>query len=491
MKTKQPPPDRDRARKNPGRKAQVGRSLLLGEAIERVANKITGNESGMRQATTVTSAPTRTAAEDGNGNGSPVHYGNGRTAPAGAADKAGGGRSATLPGAARPANNGADPLRLDMQEMREQSSARRRPTRKLQAHHDPARDGIVAQDPTGGSFESTWSMSGRTPQKSSPSTVAQPRAVAAPPQLPRQSPEPHVTGNSVQLARAAAATHAAPGAAQAHAPRPLNKHLCPFCGMKRDDPAADCPGCGLPDNEETRGATVARVGPWFVLQPRNLSAPGMRFSVLRELVRSGQVTAGTIVRGPCTQQLWTYAARVRGLAHLFGVCWSCNRRLPMARPGEDADDFCVYCGAMQTPPTNPDQQLEALGTSETIGTGVSNLAGQVAAAMPNSQRPGSTGTVTNVQFRETTGPAGQVARRRHIPRPLPPAPRDGGDALLTTRELATAFNLDRKRNVLGMVSRVAWLKILIAVAVLALAAFGIWLAVTVLLEPVTGIKLSD
>lgn len=279
-------------------------------------------------------------------------------------------------------------------------------------------------------------------------------------------------------------------------PAPLNRHVCPFCGMKRDDPTAECPACGLLDSEETRGATIARVGPWFVLQPRNPSAPGMRFSVLRELLRSGQISAGSIVRGPATHQLWTYAARVRGLAHLFGVCWSCNRRLPSAKPGEDEDDFCVYCGAMQTAPTNPDQQLEALGTSESIGTGVSTLAGQVAATIPGAPRrphlePGNGGSAAQIQFRETAQPTAHLARRVNLPRPLPPSPRDGGDALLTTRELATAFNLDRKRTVFSSVGRVNWLKILLTVLVVIFAIWGVWFAAGVLLEPVTGIKMPD
>ena len=261
----------------------------------------------------------------------------------------------------------------------------------------------------------------------------------------------------------------------------MNKHVCPFCGTRRDDPAAECPACGLPDTEETRGATVARVGPWFVLQARNPSAPGMRFSVLRELVLNGQISAGSILRGPATHQLWTYAARVRGLAHLFGVCWSCNRRLPNPQPGEDVDDFCVYCGALQSPPTNPDQQLEALGTSETIGTGLSNKAGQVAQMRPGGghARPSLEGAANagNIQFRETTGPQPHMHRRPHIPRPLPPAPRDGGDALLTTRELATAFNLDRKRSLLGPLSGLPWPTLLVSVLVLAIAVLAIWFAI--------------
>ena len=458
----------------------------------------------MRQATNVNLADS-TAGDAGLRPAPQAHDGNGRHGGAKSSNNGNGRVSSTprttdkldgdhaVPADARnvpvrdavAAGNGTDPLRVDVQSARRQSSARRRPTRDVEAAHDPERDGITADDPTGGAFESTWSMSGRTPASpSSPDAPGGSDAAAAqtPRPLARHGGDPQVIGKALPR----------PGAAGGSRVAPMNKHVCPFCGTKREDPLGECPACGLPDNEETRGATVARVGPWFVLQARNPSAPGMRFSVLRELVRNGQISAGSIVRGPATHQLWTYAARVRGLAHIFGVCWSCNRRLPNPQPGEEPDDFCVYCGAMQTAPTNPDQQLEALGTSETIGTGLSNMAGQVAQLRPGGghRRPqlesGSNArNAAQVQFRETAAPTGHLARRPHMPRPLPPAPRDGGDALLTTRELATAFNLDRKRGVADTLGKVPWLKLLVAIFVVAVAIFGVWLASRVLWEPVS------
>ena len=427
--------------------------------VGRVQRKLTPLETRMKPPPGANPAPTPGPARPVGSNGNNAGYGRGLAVDPRESDKVFDGH----------VGNG-DSLRLDMHQARNNSSARRQPTRQIEAEYDPERHGIADVDPAGGAFESTWSMSGRTPPPSSGTPAPQPRPVPAEPIAKRV--EGNVAPRPVQVVRPS------PAAAAAKSPSPLNKHVCPFCGMKRDDPTAICVGCGLPDNEGTRGATVARVGPWFVLQPRNPSAPGMRFSVLRELVRSGQVAAGSVVRGPATQQLWTYAARVRGLAHLFGVCWSCNRRLPAPKPGEEPDDFCVYCGAMQTAPTNPDQQLEALGTSETIGTGVSNLAGQVASAL-TGQSP--------IQYRETT-PATPPTVRRPLPRLLPPAPRDGGDALLTTRELATAFNLDRKKGLMTSVRKVPWMRIMTTVIVVGGALFGLWLAAKVLLEPLTGIK---
>ena len=422
----------------------------------RVHQKLTPLETHMRPPNSAKPALTPAAAKSAGSNGDGAGYGRGLVIDTRESDKLMDGH----------VGNG-DPMRLDTRKARHSSSARRQPTKQIEAEYDPERHGIADVDPAGGAFESTWSMSGRTPPPSSPTPAPQPVEAPA-----AKRSEGGAAPRSMPVIRPSAATAAKSAA-------PLNRHVCPFCGMKRDDPTAICVGCGLPDNEGTRGATVARVGPWFVLQPRNPSAPGMRFSVLRELVRSGPVAAGSIVRGPATQQLWTYAARVRGLAHLFGVCWSCNRRLPAPRPGEEPDDFCVYCGSMQTAPSNPDQQLEALGTSETIGTGVSNLAGQVAGALTGE---------TGIQYRETT-PSAPPTVRRPLPRLLPPAPRDGGDALLTTRELATAFNLDRKRGLLGTVRKVPWWRLGITLLVLVGAVFGIWLAAKVLLEPLTGIKL--
>ena len=79
---------------------------------------------------------------------------------------------------------GTDPLRVDVQTARRQSSTRRRPTREIEADLDPERDGITADDPTDGAFEQTLSMSGRTP-KSSPRPSP---ATGGVPSTPRPAP---------------------------------------------------------------------------------------------------------------------------------------------------------------------------------------------------------------------------------------------------------------------------------------------------------------
>src|SRR5690348_8581566 len=78
---------------------------------------------------------------------------------------------------------------------------------------------------------------------------------------------------------------------------PLDKAVCPFCGAVNlrhtdeagEDVSAPCPKCTMADTPATRQATRARIGPWFVRQVRNPSAPGMKFETLMALVKRGQV----------------------------------------------------------------------------------------------------------------------------------------------------------------------------------------------------------
>src|SRR5688500_10820055 len=133
------------------------------------------------------------------------------------------------------------------------------------------------------------------------------------------------------------------------------KHVCPFCGAVNAAPdgdtasaAAPCPRCSMADTPATRKATKARIGPWFVRQTRNPAAPGMRFDTLLALVKRGQVTAQSVVRGPTTFQLWRFAANVKGLSRAFGLCYSCGGSV------EPDATLCTHCNRMQKPTANPD-----------------------------------------------------------------------------------------------------------------------------------------
>ncbi|MDB5328540.1 MAG: hypothetical protein JWM57_4109, partial [Phycisphaerales bacterium] len=137
----------------------------------------------------------------------------------------------------------------------------------------------------------------------------------------------------------------------------VGKHVCPFCGVLRADPAQPCPRCTLDDNNATRTATKQRIGPWFVLQARNPSAPGMKFATLQSLARRGHISPRSVVRGPTTEQMWTFVATVRGLSREFGLCFHCGEGI------EPAAIQCPHCGRSQDVPADSDALMESAAVS--------------------------------------------------------------------------------------------------------------------------------
>jgi hypothetical protein len=138
------------------------------------------------------------------------------------------------------------------------------------------------------------------------------------------------------------------------------KHVCPFCGTQRDSDVGPCMHCSLEDTPTTRSATRSKLGPWYVLQSRNPSAPGMNFATLMVLVQKGRVTARSVVRGPTTGQFWRHAAKIKGLSREFGLCWNCGGDVTKNARA------CASCKRLQEPPLNPDVLLESaeLGAEE-------------------------------------------------------------------------------------------------------------------------------
>jgi len=130
------------------------------------------------------------------------------------------------------------------------------------------------------------------------------------------------------------------------------KHVCPFCGTQRETDVGACLHCSLEDTPTTRSATRGKLGPWYVLQSRNPSAPGMNFATLMTLVQKGKVTARSVLRGPTTGQFWRHAAKVKGVSREFALCWNCG--------GDIAKNAraCPSCKRLQEPPLNPDVLLE-------------------------------------------------------------------------------------------------------------------------------------
>lgn len=130
------------------------------------------------------------------------------------------------------------------------------------------------------------------------------------------------------------------------------RYVCPFCGNVNDNREGACPRCSMENTPLTRQATRARIGPWSVLQTRNPSAPGMKYSTLLSLVKKGQVTPRSIVRGPTTHQLWRFASKVKGLSREFGLCWGCGQEI------DHTTSTCPHCQRSQEPPAAPDTLVE-------------------------------------------------------------------------------------------------------------------------------------
>jgi hypothetical protein len=197
--------------------------------------------------------------------------------------------------------------------------------------------------------------------------------------------------------------HASPGAQQIR--RALRgKTVCPFCGSQRDSDVGPCMHCSLEDTPTTRSATRSKLGPWYVLQSRNPSAPGMNFATLMILVQKGRVTARSVLRGPTTQQFWRHAAKVKGVSREFGLCWNCG--------GDVAKNAraCSTCKRLQEPPLNPDVLLES---AELCGE-------ELAEAMWADEVPQSSqmpGTLHNAP--SVTAPASSVASPAAGSRPAP------------------------------------------------------------------------
>ena len=129
--------------------------------------------------------------------------------------------------------------------------------------------------------------------------------------------------------------------------------VCPFCGAIGETSNKPCRRCAMENTSMTRQATRSRIGPWYVLQTRNPSVPGMKFSTMLTLIRGGQVSARSVIRGPTSHQLWRFASRVKGVSREFGLCYSCGGTL------ERTANVCPYCSRPQDLPANPDLLLEA------------------------------------------------------------------------------------------------------------------------------------
>jgi len=196
------------------------------------------------------------------------------------------------------------------------------------------------------------------------------------------------------------------------------KHVCPFCGTQRDSDVGPCMHCSLEDTPTTRSATRSKLGPWYVLQSRNPSAPGMNFATLMVLVQKGRVTARSVVRGPTTGQFWRHAAKIKGLSREFGLCWNCGGDVTKNARA------CAACKRLQEPPLNPDVLLESaeLGAEELAEAMWSDPAPASSQMAGSSQMGSSAQSLTSAPSspRNPPSPVERLVARGGVRRELPP-----------------------------------------------------------------------
>jgi hypothetical protein len=198
----------------------------------------------------------------------------------------------------------------------------------------------------------------------------------------------------------------------------------------------------MQDTIATRQATRSKLGPWYVLQQRNPSAPGMNFATLLSLIDRNRVTPRSVLRGPTTQQMWTHAARVKGVSREFGVCWHCSGEITKTTR------LCPHCKRFQEPPPNPDALLEGADTPLRSASASSSAA--ASASSVGQLRKGGAGPSTS---------AGQRS-----------AARDSSDGVFHGEELA-AYKLPANYGV-GARPRGSVFKGVCVSMLLALIAFG-------------------
>lgn len=268
------------------------------------------------------------------------------------------------------------------------------------------------------------------------------------------------------------------------------KFVCPFCGSIKDSAEKPCPRCTMADTPQTRQATRSRIGPWYVLQTRNPSAPGMKYETLLALVQRGQVTPRSIVRGPTTHQLWRFAAKVKGLSREFGLCYHCEAEI------DRKANICPHCQKIQEPPPNPDVLLESrpgpfAGTIEPI-----RREAQAASRVENRPSSNETSAAATDDLSSPASPPAepplvapedQATERSYAALAVTDAPshaapaasaeprRKTGQEILSARELAAAFRLELQppaSSVRQITSRRRWRWIVLSLLVLIIVAGG-------------------
>ncbi len=116
-------------------------------------------------------------------------------------------------------------------------------------------------------------------------------------------------------------------------PRP-----CPFCGQIVSRVELSCSRCQIRLDAGTLTSLKSIVGPWFVLDYRNPTAPGVTWAKLQAMIERGGLKKTSVVRGPTSAGLWRYAQDTPIVATALGMCWACHEEI-----GEPQAQQCPTC----------------------------------------------------------------------------------------------------------------------------------------------------
>lgn len=103
----------------------------------------------------------------------------------------------------------------------------------------------------------------------------------------------------------------------------LRSLVCPYCGAVTPD-SGRCSGCAARFDALSRQATQNQMGPWSIRDDRQPHRPGCTFDTVARLIQQDSIGLNTVLRGPTTRQFWTLARHTPGVAHLLGICHSCQ-----------------------------------------------------------------------------------------------------------------------------------------------------------------------
>lgn len=137
----------------------------------------------------------------------------------------------------------------------------------------------------------------------------------------------------------------------------LRSLVCPYCGAVTPD-SGRCSSCEGRFDPLSRQMTQNQMGPWSIRDDRQPHRPGCTYQMIARLIDQNSITGETVLRGPTTRQFWTLARHTPGVAHLIGVCHSCQASVK-------ADAFaCPSCHASFT--AERDRQHLGLGPSRPL-----------------------------------------------------------------------------------------------------------------------------